>query len=325
MHTKPSRRTALGALFCAAAPTLFAQPLSRPLEKRKLVTTGEAGGAIDRIARQMVQVWGERAGISFHMENLPGAGGLLAANRVLIDPADGNTLLFTHSGLINTVPQVLGSDTKFDPEADLSPLAIVGKVPFFLFTAADSTAVSIADIQAQLSRSGDTTNYGVTPAYGASHVAGYMLFRRLGVKAQAVQYKQLSQLLLDVATKRVSFGISSWSNVQPMLLNSKLRVISGLSAKRVPFAAAFPALTEQGLADCAHDGWLGVFHRREVLTETVRSSAKTLQQMFGAAPPLIDLANFGFLNFYMDAESSAAFIRRDIVHHRQLLKQMTLV
>lgn len=279
---------------------------------------------IDKIARQMVQVWGERAGISFHVENLPGAGGLLAANRVLNDPADGNTLLFTHSGLINTVPQVLGSDTKFDPEADLSPLAIVGKVPFFLFTSGDSPAMSIADIQAQLSRTGETTHYGVAVTYGASHVAGYMLFRRLGIKAQAVPYKQIGQLLLDVATKRIPFGIGGWGNIQPMLLNSKLRVISGLSAKRVPSAAAFPALTEQGLEDCAHEGWVGLFHRREVLPETVRSSAKTLNQIFGATPPLLDLGNFGYSNSYMDAESSAAFVRRDIIHHRQLLKQMTL-
>ena len=322
---RPSRRTALGALLCAAAPPLFAQLPSRAAEKRKIIVTGEAGGAVDRIARQMVQVWGDRAGLGFHVENLAGAGGLLAANRVLSSPADGSTLLFTISGLINTVPQVLGSDTKFDPEIDLSPLAIVGKVPFFLFTAGDSTAMSIADIQAQLSQADETTHYGVAPTYGASHVAGYMLFRRLGIKAEAVQYKQVSQLLLDVATKRVPFGISGWGNLQSMLFNSKVRVISALSAKRLPFAAAVPALTEQGLADCAHDGWVGLFHRREVLPEAVRPISKALEQMLRASPPLIDLPSLGYSNFYMDAESSAAFIRRDIIHHRQLLKQMTLV
>lgn len=314
----------MGALLGAAAAPVFAESPLLTAEKRKLIVSGEAGGSVDRIARQMVQLWGDRAGLGFHVENLAGAGGLLAANRLLSAPADGNTLLLTTSGLINTVPQVLGSETKFDPEVDLAPLAIVGKVPFFLFTATDNPAMSIADVRAQLSRTDETAHYGITPVYGASHVAGYRLFSRLGIKAQAVHYKQVSQLLLDVSTKRVHFGITGWGNIQPMLLNSKVRVISALSVKRVSFAAAIPALTEQGLADTAHDGWVGLFHRREVLPEAVRPISKALNQMFQPSQPLIDLPNFGYFNSYMDADASAAFVRRDIAHHRQLLKQMKL-
>jgi tripartite-type tricarboxylate transporter receptor subunit TctC len=240
-------------------------------------------------------------------------------------PADGSTLLFANSGLINTVPQVLSNETKFDPEVDLAPLAIVGKAPFLLFTAGDSPTMSIAEIRAQFIQTGQIALYGIDPVYGASHVAGHVLFDRLGVKAQPVNYKQVSQLLIDVAAKRVPFGVSGWGNLQPMLLNQKIRIISALSAKRLPFAPAVPAPAEQGLADCAHEGWVGLFHRREVLPETVRTSAQVLHQMFRAEPPLIDLADGGYLSSYMDAGSSSEFIRRDIIRHRQLLKQMTLI
>lgn len=324
MWKKSNRRTAIGALLSATAFPLLAESQGRPFEKRKLVVASSAGGAPDIVARQIAQEWAERFGIDSHVENLPGAAGMLAVNRVLSAPADGATLLLANSGLINTVPQMLGNESKFDPEADLAPLAILCKSPFFLVTSANSQVSSIADIRTRLSQADEKTHFGIGTLYGAHHVAGSLLFKRLGIKAEAVSYKQTSQLVLDVASQRVPFGITSWNNVQPMLLSKKLRAIAVLTAKRLTFAANVPALAEQGLADCAHEGWIGLFHRREVHPETVRPCAHALDELFRGPNPLIDMAHLGYSNFYVNAESSPAFVNKDIIRNRQLLKQITL-
>lgn len=320
MTIRPSRRHILTSLAAAIALPLKAQPPSLTSPTRRLVVPVSAGSASDRLTREITRLWADRFRLDFEVENIPGAGSVSAASRVLHAPADGRTLLLANSGLFSTVPMVMKEKLKFNPQAELAPLAILVKTPFFLATSADSPVRQLADLR----RDGKPTHFAVTTLYGANHLAGSMLFRRLGIEAQVVAYSQDSQILADLASQRVPYAALSWNALRPLVEQGRVRPLCVLSEARAPFVPTVPALGEHGLADCAHEGWLGIFHRREVATETLQTCAQALREIFASRPPLFDLGAFGYVNAYLDAAQAAPFIERDIVRHRALLSQLAL-
>lgn len=324
MPVRPNRRTLLASLLCGMAGPLAAQALQRAPGHGRLLVTVSAGTAQDTVARRLARALQPHLPAELEVENVPGAGGLVAARRMLHAAADAHSLLFANSGLISVVPETMKDGARFDPQADLAPLAILFKTPFALFTAADSGIHSIADIRDQFARSGQLVRYAITPTYGANHIAGHILFRHLGLPAEAVSYTQASQLLLDVATQRVPLGIVTYPTLQAMIAQQKLRAVSILSGERLALAPEVPALPEQGLADAAHEGWFGLFHRRDLPASGVQPYAEALHKVFRSTPPQMDARDLGFRSAYLDGAAAAAFVQEDMARHRVLLRAMGL-
>lgn len=320
---QPSRRQLLQSLTLAAAPALTTLGASAASRKRLLVTVS-AGTGLDTAARRLSQALRDQAGIELDVENVPGGGGLLAVQRLLAAPADGNTLLLANSGLINTVPEMLQDGARFDPLADLVPLATVLKTPFVLFMSPRLEVRSLADLGGPAGRTLAPVSYGFGPLYGASHMAGHLLFKRLGLTARPVAYTQTSQLVLDLAAGRLTAGILAWSNGEALVANRQLQAVAALTRNRLPQAPDVPALAEHGLADSAHEGWAGVFHRPGVPPDALAPLAQALGKLLGPGPARVDLAGLGYLDFYKDAAATAAFVREDVVRHRMLLKDLRL-
>ena len=81
----------------AAAQTYPARPV-------KLVVGFLAGGPTDIPARFIADRLGTQLGQKVYVENKPGAGGMIALNDVLAQPADGYSLSFcTYFDAINTL------------------------------------------------------------------------------------------------------------------------------------------------------------------------------------------------------------------------------
>lgn len=317
-----TRRALLASLLTPPVSPLLAEPMPRPGAGGRLLVSVSAGTALDALARRVAKTMQAQLPVELEVENVPGAGGLVAAQRVLSAPADSCPLLFANSGLINVVPEMMKDGARFDPEADLAPLAILFRTPFVLFAAAGSGIRSIADLRAQFGRAGQSLRYGITPLYGGNHIAGHVLFQHLGLPAEAVAYTQASQLLLDVATQRVPVGIVTYTTLQAMIAQQRLHPLSVLSAERLALAPDVPSLREQGLAEAAYEGWVGLFHRRDLPAAATRPYAQALQRVFRARPPQIDALEFGFRNAYLDGAPASAFVHEDIARHRVLLRTM---
>src|SRR6476661_50181 len=88
-----------------------------------LVVPFAAGGSPDIIARAIGEELAAALGQSVVIENRAGAGGNIAAQYVLEQPADGHTLFFGTSGNMAT-NKVLYRQLKFDPERDFVPVSI---------------------------------------------------------------------------------------------------------------------------------------------------------------------------------------------------------
>lgn len=126
-----AKTTALALSLCATlvAPVLAQD--SYPNRPIRLVVSQQAGGASDTLAR----LWAEHAGKAINativVENKPGAGGIIAAQQVLSQPADGYTLMF--GGVSQMVfNKFVYKPLPYEPEKDFVGVGMLSTMPFIL-------------------------------------------------------------------------------------------------------------------------------------------------------------------------------------------------
>lgn len=130
-------------MSAAAAPEWPARPIH-------LVVPLGAGGNADAVARELAKGLADRLGQPVVVENRPGAAGNIGMEQVARSAGDGHTLLFAVTAVaINPSLHKL----KFDPQADLVPVALVSHMYLALFARrnlpADDPASLLAHIRAR--------------------------------------------------------------------------------------------------------------------------------------------------------------------------------
>ena len=106
----PCTTTRLAASLCFVVTTLAgasstqAQDASAyPNRPIRIVTPTAAGGNIDIMARALAEKLSAAWGQGVVVDPRPGANGMIAASTVAKSPADGYTILFSHSALVQNL------------------------------------------------------------------------------------------------------------------------------------------------------------------------------------------------------------------------------
>src|SRR5690606_15970754 len=127
------------ALTCNAG--FAAQTDKWPERTVRLVVPFPPGGSTDAVARLIAVRLSSRLGEQFVVENRPGAGGNIGTGSVANADPDGYTLTLSTSGpLANN--KFLYKSMGYDPETDLSPVALVGVIPLVVATSEKTPAHS---------------------------------------------------------------------------------------------------------------------------------------------------------------------------------------
>ena len=109
-----------------------------PNKPVRVVVPFGPGGIADTSLRIVAEKLTGELGQQVIVENQPGAGGIIAANKVLKSDADGYTLAFLTNGTAISVP--LFKKLPFDPLSDFAP---VSSVSFFDFVLVTKRAVAV--------------------------------------------------------------------------------------------------------------------------------------------------------------------------------------
>ena len=95
-------------------PCVMAQEGSWPMRPVRLIAPSGPGGNPDVLARLLADKFSVAFGRPFVVENVPGAGGAVAANMVAKAAADGHMLMFGDSGSLAINP-ALNPTLGYDP------------------------------------------------------------------------------------------------------------------------------------------------------------------------------------------------------------------
>jgi len=118
-----------------AAP-LLAYAQAYPTKPVRIVLPFGPGGVADITTRTIAPKLSEGLGQQVVVENMPGAGGIRAAEAVAKADPDGHTLLLLTNG--NAVSQALFKSLPYDPVNDFSMISTVGFFSMVIVTGANS-------------------------------------------------------------------------------------------------------------------------------------------------------------------------------------------
>lgn len=234
----------------AAAQTYPDRPI-------RLLVGFAAGGPADISARvvgdKLTEAWGKPVIV----ENITGAAGNVATDRVAKSASDGYTLIAAASATIVTNPS-LYQKLPFDPVKDLAPVTQICFTPNLLVVPADLPVKSVAELVAYARSQPGKLTFGSAGVGTSQHLAGELFKTMAGVDMQHVPYRGIAAVLPDLIGGRLTLAFGNISAVLPLVREGKLRALAVTSRQRWAATPDLPTMIEQGFADFDSNAWFAL-------------------------------------------------------------------
>lgn len=243
----------VGALIpmCACAQTWPAKPLL-------VVSPVQAGSAGDTTLRIVTQKMAQNLGQALNVENLPGAAGIIGAQRLAKAPADGYTIGGISDSTLTYVP-ILQKRTDFDPLALFEPISLVSASTWVLVAHPSLPVKSVPDLVRLAKGRQDRIDYASGGMGGSHHVVMEMFSAAAGIKLHHVPYRGATQAANDVQAGHVPVMFSALSVVLGNIQAERLRALGIANEARTPLLPQVPTIAESGLKGFSFATWTGLF------------------------------------------------------------------
>ncbi|WP_341892489.1 tripartite tricarboxylate transporter substrate binding protein [Variovorax sp. YR752] len=239
MHrSRFTRRRALALAAALATGSAFAQQQATtwPDKPIRMIVPYAAGGGTDVFARIVAEGLGKRLGQSVIVDNRPGGNGQIGITAVQRAPADGYTVLFSLTSIIQN--PLLYPNAGFDPFKDFVPVSEAGRLPI-VFTVSNKLGVDTLDGFVKLARAAPGKySYGSYGNGSSAHLYAEVLQDAAGIQLLHAPYKGEAPAITD-------------------LLGGTVDAVVGTA--RAPLAAGVPTFKEQGFAGMESVGWFGIY------------------------------------------------------------------
>jgi tripartite-type tricarboxylate transporter receptor subunit TctC len=212
------------------------------------------GGVTSLFARLLSQQLEAKLGKPFVVENRPGGGGVTAATGVAHAPPDGYTIMMASSTVL-AINVTLRKNLPYDPRKDLTPIALLARVPFVLVVNPALPIHSVADLVLFAKERPGKITFG-TPGPGTFHHLNAEMFKtQFGLDLVHVPYKGSAPALNDIVGQHIDMMFSDVAPALPLIEAGKLRALGVTTAQRVPALANVPPLAEVGVPGFNTASW----------------------------------------------------------------------
>ena len=262
----------LVALWCPASPAHSQADPPFPIKPIRIVVGFAAGGGNDIFARIIAQKMAERTGWTIVIENKAGAGGRLAADYVVTQPADGHTVLIGASGAMAIGPIIY--KVNYATLKSFAPVTMIAEFPLFLVVNAAHPAKSVQELVAWTRAHPDKANYATSsPAF----TLPTELFKlRTGATGVGIPYKSSGESLMGVLAGNAAMTIIDPPPTTAQVQAGKLRALAVTGRARTRELPDVPTMAEAGVPEMDVGLWSGFF----VPSATPRAVVEKLAREF---------------------------------------------
>src|SRR5262245_39370675 len=208
----------------------------------RMVVGYPPAGPVDIIARimsdKLTEIWGQPVVV----ENVSGAGGNIADDRVAKATPDGDTLLVATNAQLAVNPS-LYSKMSYDPAKDLMPTSTGVYSPNMLVIPNDVPAGNVQEliVLARAYRRKANLCLGTT-----QHLAGELFKAMAHIDIQHVPYRGAAPVITDLLGGRLTLYFGAISPLIPLVREGKVRALAVTSAERFGASPNLPTMIEAG-------------------------------------------------------------------------------
>ena len=228
------------------------------------------GSSPDIVARLLGQKLTQALGKPIVIENVAGAAGNIAAERVAKAAPDGYTLALAANAQIIINPSLY--KLPFDTVSDFAPISQVYVSPNILAVHNAVPAKSVQELLALARSQPGSLTFASGGSGSSPHLAGELFKSAAQIDIRDVPYKGVVAAMPDLLGGRVTMMFVPVPVVVPLLREGKLRALAVTSLKRSPALPELPTVDESGVRGFEVTLWGG-------LLAPARTPATTLRRL----------------------------------------------
>jgi tripartite-type tricarboxylate transporter receptor subunit TctC len=236
------------ALLTAAVAVLASPAMAQdeyPTHPVRLIAPSGPGGNPDVLARLLAERFSTAFGKPFIVENMPGAGGIVAANMVAKAPPDGHIFMFGDSGNMAINP-ALNPSLGYDPIKDFAPVTALVSLPTILVANPSVPAATLDEFIALAGKQPGEMSFGSAGAGSIHHLTMAMFADAAGIELLHVPYRGGSAMVNGLLTGEIEVGWSGIPNVMTLIESGQLRGYCISVLQRSPSTPSIPTCDELG-------------------------------------------------------------------------------
>jgi tripartite-type tricarboxylate transporter receptor subunit TctC len=267
-----------------------------------LVTHSSPGGGSDVFLREMAPHLGRIMGRTVVVDNLQGGSGARALAALAAARPDGGMLYAT-------TPTMIYTSLLSEPAAtyeDLQPLVNIFYDPEVLYTAADSTFSTLADVLAE-ARSG-TGRWGAANPSSLERQVLERLKQRAGVMPVIATFEGGGDMLINVLNHTLDMGVGELQEIGAQLEAGKLRLLAVVAEERIAQYPEIPTVKEQGI-NLAVRKFRGLAGPKGTDSATIAALDAAVPKLLADPAYKVIYAKNGLLPGFIPSAEYAAFIR----------------
>ena len=309
-----------GFVFLFWFLTAFSQEYpSKPIRLIIPLTPGSGADIAGRIiAHRMNEAWKQPVIV----ENRPGAGGQIGTAAVIRSEPDGYTLLVQSSS--HAANPAIYKALPYDPQKDLIDVAILGKTPYVMVTAANGPFKNLKIlIEAAKAKPGEIP-FASAGIGTSTHLAAEYVIDLAGVKMIHVPFKGSPDAMQDVLGGRTAFYMAPINAGMNLVKDGKLTALGVSTRSRAEVLPEVPTIAEQGLRDYDMTLWFGMWAPAGTPPAIVQKLNAQVNAIVQLPEVREQFARLGIQPAPMQPAEFARFVRDEIVVYRRIVQQANI-
>jgi tripartite-type tricarboxylate transporter receptor subunit TctC len=264
---------AAGLLSAISAGPVDAQAIARQVT---LVVPYSAGGGTDTVARLIGNQMSRTLGQPVVIENVVGAGGTRANERVARSEPNGTTVLINHVALL-AAPSLF-NNLRYDTEKDFEPVGLVNNAPMLLVGRKSIPGQQPKDFVAWIKLQGAKANFAHGGIGTNSHLCAVMMGNVLGFKPTFVAYRGSNPAITDLMAGQIDLLWDQVTNALPQVQSGMLHGIAITSTARLDELKDVPTTAELGMPEINYTMWHGLYVAKGTPKEVIAALNDALRK-----------------------------------------------
>jgi tripartite-type tricarboxylate transporter receptor subunit TctC len=282
------------------------------------------GGGADIVGRPLAVALGKILNASIYVENRGGASGNIAMEHVAHSAPDGYTLVLPLTAQV-AVNQNLFKHLPYDPVKDFTPIALIGKSPYFLVVNPSLPVKNLQDFIALARKEPGKLSYASTGAGSGLHLSMELLKSMAKIDIAHIPYKGAGEGQTDLLAGRVQAMFASAGSAKGMIQTGKMRALAVTTPQRSPVLPDVPTIAEAGLPGYESYVWYALMAPKGTPPDVVKKLHDATVAALKTPEVQQEFAADGIEPIGSTPEELASFIKSESAKWQKVMQQAGVV
>jgi len=238
-------------LACTLAGSASAE--TYPVRPVTMLVAFPPGGADDAIARILQHPMEEALGQPLVIENIGGAGGMIAASKAARAAPDGYTILLHQVAL--AAGMTLYPNRTFDAKKDFVTIGLINTAAATLAARPTLPPNSFDELLRWVKQPGQNIKFGHPGVGSFGHLADVLIVQELGIEVTQVPYRGAGPALVDLLAGQVDLSAISAVVAGPLVREGKIKAYAIIGRNRFAGLPELKTMGELGYKNVDIDFW----------------------------------------------------------------------